>query len=79
MEFKEYQEKARKSAVYPGSGGFQGLCYCGLKLGGETGEVLEKIGKAWRDNSGIVDETRRGALILELGDVLWYITSAVSS
>lgn len=43
-----------------------------IKLAGECGEVMEKIGKALRDNNG---EIARDALILELGDILWYLTA----
>jgi NTP pyrophosphatase (non-canonical NTP hydrolase) len=71
----DYQSCARESAVYPGQGTFQGLAYCALKLNGEAGEVAEKIGKAWRDEGGTISDERRMALILELGDVLWYLAN----
>jgi NTP pyrophosphatase (non-canonical NTP hydrolase) len=74
-DFLTYQSRARESAVYPGHGTFQGLVYCALKLNGEAGEVAEKIGKAWRDEGGCVSDERREALILELGDVLWYLAN----
>ena len=75
MKFSEYQENALKSAMYPGRGAFMGLCYCGLKLGGEAGEVLEKIGKAWRDHNAVISKERRLDILTELGDELWYIAA----
>lgn len=48
--FAEYQEGTAKTAVYPGQGTTLGLVYCALKLGGESGEVLENVGKAIRDD-----------------------------
>lgn len=47
------------------------LGYTALKLGGECGEIQEKIGKAYRDNDGEIANKR--ALIKEFGDVLFYI------
>jgi NTP pyrophosphatase (non-canonical NTP hydrolase) len=75
MKLLDYQVLARSSAMYPGQGTFQGLTYCALKLNGEAGEIAEKVGKAWRDAGGRVSDERREALILELGDVLWYLAN----
>ena len=43
--------------------------YYALGLGGEVGEVLEKIKKSHRD--GVLDVRQ---LELELGDVMWYLS-----
>jgi NTP pyrophosphatase (non-canonical NTP hydrolase) len=52
------------------------LTYALFKLGGEAGEVLEKFGKQLRDADGdYTDETFRGSVVRELGDVLWYVTA----
>jgi len=75
MSLEDYQNLALESAVYPGQRSFTGLCYLGLKLNGEAGEVAEKIGKAWRDNEGSLSGEEREALVLELGDVLWYLAA----
>ena len=77
-ELDEYQMFTRTTAIYPKSvaelaGIPIGLMYCGLKLAGEAGEVAEKIGKALRDSSGLIDEARNDDLVLELGDVMWYV------
>lgn len=75
ITFSEYQQATLASAVYPeaGTGRVEALSYCGLGLGGETGEVLEHLKKIQRDNSGLVTPERRELLSKELGDVLWYL------
>jgi NTP pyrophosphatase (non-canonical NTP hydrolase) len=57
MNFKEYQEKSRKTAIYPNSG--ENYVYPTLGLSGEAGEVAEKIKKVIRDKKGIIDEETR--------------------
>jgi len=73
MDFNEYQEKSRKTAVYPNLGG--NILYPTLGLCGESGEVAEKIKKMIRDDEGILTNDRRGELKKELGDVLWYLSN----
>ena len=46
------------------------IIYPALGLGGESGEVLEKIKKGIRDKGGNFDKED---IIRELGDVLWYL------
>ena len=75
MDLNEYQQTARKTAIYPAKGELLGLLYCVLKLNGEAGEVAEKLGKCLRDEAGKISLERREALILELGDVLWYVAN----
>lgn len=71
MEFKEYQQESRKTAVYPVIG--QGFVYPALGLAGESGEVVEKVKKIFRDQQGTVGAEQRQAVAKELGDVLWYL------
>ncbi len=71
MTFVEYQEFAKRTAVYPEVGA--GFVYPALGLCGEAGEVAEKIKKIFRDRSGIVDDEVRATIAKELGDCLWYI------
>ena len=71
MEFNEYQQKSRQTAVYPVIG--QGFVYPALGLAGESGEVVEKIKKIFRDQQGMVGDEQRQAVAKELGDVLWYL------
>lgn len=76
MDFKEYQEKSRKTALYPNVG--ENFIYPTLGLAGEAGEVAEKIKKVIRDKNGIIDEETKDLIEKELGDVLWYV-SQISS
>ena len=76
MDFKDYQEKSRKTAIYPNLG--SNYIYPTLGLAGETGEVAEKIKKAIRDEAGIVSEDRKQDLKKELGDILWYVSQLAS-
>jgi NTP pyrophosphatase (non-canonical NTP hydrolase) len=73
MLFDDYQRQTSATAIYPGKGELSGFSYCGLKLAGEAGEVAEKIGKAIRDDGGVITPARNQALQAELGDVLWYL------
>jgi NTP pyrophosphatase (non-canonical NTP hydrolase) len=72
VDLNEYQKQALNTAIYPGKNTFAGLTYTALKLNGEAGEIAEKVGKAIRD--GKHDDWEHH-LVLELGDVLWYISA----
>jgi NTP pyrophosphatase (non-canonical NTP hydrolase) len=76
MDLKEYQEKSRKTAIYPDFG--NNYIYPTLGLAGEAGEVSEKIKKVIRDKKGIIDDETREAIKKELGDVLWYVSQIAS-
>ena len=71
MRFSEYQTQSRTTAVYPNAG--DNLLYPTLGLGGEAGEVAEKVKKMIRDDAGELSEERREAIAKEIGDVLWYV------
>ncbi len=74
MEFNQYQELARSTAIYPAE---YGLVYTALGLAGESGEVAEKVKKLIRDGddkSGNFED----AVASELGDVLWYLANLAS-
>ncbi|MFA5754741.1 MAG: nucleoside triphosphate pyrophosphohydrolase family protein [Candidatus Paceibacterota bacterium] len=73
MTFQEYQEEARKTAIYPNKD--SNFIYPTLGLVGEAGEVAEKIKKVIRDDDGVVSEEKRAEVTKELGDVLWYIAN----
>lgn len=68
MNIKSYEEFHQKTMLKDFS-----LSYLGLGLGGECGEVLDKIKKNIRDNSGEMSEEFIRETGKELGDVMWYL------
>ena len=75
MNFSEYQEKARTTAVYPNLG--NNLWYPALGLG-ESGECQNIVKKVYRDKGGICGADDKMSIIKELGDQLWYIAAMAS-
>ena len=73
MDFKEYQDAASKTALYPRR--LDNLEYPTLGLTGEAGEVANIVKKIQRDNGGEINDEIRAKLQDELGDVLWYISA----
>ncbi|MCL5112120.1 MAG: nucleoside triphosphate pyrophosphohydrolase family protein [Candidatus Marsarchaeota archaeon] len=69
MDLNEYQDNAKKTAVFPDAldGRFY---YPAIGLAGEVGELLNKIKKIARDSAEINKEDLKS----ELGDVLWYLS-----
>jgi NTP pyrophosphatase (non-canonical NTP hydrolase) len=49
------------------------LSYAVLGLAGEAGELPNKVKKILRDDGGKLGRSRRGEILMELGDVMWYI------
>ena len=70
MNFREYQDLARGTAIYPDE---YDIIYPTLGLTGESGEVAEKVKKFVRD--GYLNKEE---LTKEIGDVLWYIANLCS-
>lgn len=71
MNFKEYQELAKITAIYPESAK---IFYPCLGLAGEVGEVCEKVKKHLRDGRVLdIEDLKK-----ELGDVLWYLSAVAS-
>lgn len=73
MNFNDYQERARKTAIYPDLG--NNLNYVALGLCGEAGELANKVKKIMRDNDGQLTEEMRKDIYSELGDILWYLSN----
>ena len=71
MNSKEYQEYIKKFDKYPKE---LNLVMYALGLGGEAGEVQEKVKKLYRDKGGNIDHAFTWSMAKELGDVLWYVT-----
>ena len=69
MDINQYQREAHETAMYVGQGTMIGMMYAGLGLAGEAGEVAEIIKKAYRD-----EVLHSQDMLLELGDVLWYLS-----
>lgn len=72
LSLNRYQELAKTTAVFPEK---MGIVYCALALGGESGEVQEKVKKVIRDLDGEWNDHRRYDTAQELGDVLWYLAN----
>ena len=69
MDLKSYEEFHKTTMLKDFN-----LSYLALGLGGETGEVLDKIKKNIRDsNSEMTDEFKK-EVSKEIGDLLWYVT-----
>jgi len=75
MDFNEYQDFVKNMKAYPEQ---YKVIYPTLGLTGEAGEIAEKVKKWVRDDvhkGEFMSEERRGALLKELGDPLWYIAA----
>lgn len=66
--FNDYQDFVRSMKLYPAK---HAIVYPALGLAGEQGEIAEKIKKWLRKDN----ELDKEALLLELGDPLWYIAA----
>ena len=73
MNFDEYQQNSRKTALDLGPG--LALIYPTLGLASEAGEVADKVKKMLRDEAGVLSDERRAKIGDELGDVLWYVAA----
>lgn len=73
MHLSDYQKKAWQTALYPDAN--NNPYYPALGLGGEVGEVLNKVKKIMRDHGGKITDEFRADLKKELGDVLWYVAA----
>lgn len=67
-DFDKYQKATATTAVYPIA---KALEYTALGLCSEAGEVAGKVKKMIRDKTD--SDTFQEQMLLELGDVLWYL------
>lgn len=81
MDFRQYQIETRKTdvGVAPEHGLHPGWVYYILGAAGETGELVEKIKKHFRDDYGKMTDEKRDEIIKEVGDVLWYLARLVDT
>ena len=68
MNFNEYQEMAKTTAIYDKK---HQILYPALGLAGEAGEVANKVKKLIRDGYE-KNKDYRTEISAEIGDVLWY-------
>jgi len=71
MDLKEYQAKARSTAIYLRAENSR-MLYPALGIVGECGEVAEKTKKLIRDADWEMTPDRIAAITKELGDCCWY-------
>lgn len=72
--FQEYQKATNKTAVYPRDTALQAITYCMLGLGGEAGELQNKLKKVYRDDNGVITLEKHKQLFDEVSDCFWYLS-----
>ena len=76
MDFTQYQERAKDTALYPVIG--ERYVYPSMGLAGEAGEIANKVKKIFRDDGGVLTDAKRSDIEKELGDVLWYVSQVAT-
>ena len=66
LSMDDYRAFVAERSIYPGSGTLLGALYCGLKMAGEAGELLEHI----------LVGSDKSLILKEAGDVLWYVIAS---
>ena len=79
MDFDEYQKRASATDHTTNNDPVFSRMYLSMGLAGETGEVIEKMKKVVRNDSGIVSDEKKAELKKEMGDVLWYLSQLSKS
>ena len=70
LSFDTYQKKSKETAIYPTM--VHPVIYPALGLASETGELLGKLKKVFRDQRSFL--SYKHEIRSEIGDVLWYLT-----
>lgn len=80
LGFNDYQKECAKTDVGTAAQDIlsPGWLYYVLGIAGETGELMEKIKKLFRDKKGEIDAEFKEAVIKEMGDVMWYMARLCS-
>jgi NTP pyrophosphatase (non-canonical NTP hydrolase) len=74
IEFADYDRFAICTDLMINRPSLERLQYYTLGLNGEAGEVADKVKKVVRDQHSTFTTDSKEDLLLELGDVLWYIS-----
>lgn len=69
----EYQKLASSTDTFGRDN--EGLLLRCLGLAGESGEVVDKVKKVFRDHDAIFTDEDREHILKEMGDVLWYLST----
>jgi NTP pyrophosphatase (non-canonical NTP hydrolase) len=69
----DVQKHFMESAIYPKD--HFSLAYTAIGLAGEAGEVCNEVKRMIRDDGSVLTESRKAAILAELGDVLWYLAA----
>lgn len=77
METPEYEAHIATLDFYKSETIPMPIYYC-LGLAGESGELIDKVKKTFRDASGVLSPEAKRGMLLEAGDTLWYLTRIVS-
>jgi NTP pyrophosphatase (non-canonical NTP hydrolase) len=72
-DLNQFQKHASKFALFENVK-TDPIVYLTIGLLGETGEIAEKIKKLLREGNNKLTKNNKEDLILELGDVLWYLS-----
>jgi NTP pyrophosphatase (non-canonical NTP hydrolase) len=72
---RRVQDLCERTAIYPNRDSAGGIAYCALGLSGEAGEVAEEVKKMIRNDDARLSPERRDRIMMELGDVVWYISN----
>lgn len=75
MDFDQFQKECAKTDVGTSVQDVlkPGWLYYALGVAGESGELMEKIKKHFRDDGGVPTTEFIEAVEKEMGDVLWYM------
>jgi NTP pyrophosphatase (non-canonical NTP hydrolase) len=78
VEFKDYDRYTVVTDLMVSRPPLERLQYYTLGLNGEAGEVADKVKKVIRDQDATITSGNKEDILLELGDVLWYVTRLAS-
>lgn len=75
MNFNDYQDRIIEFDVGTSAQDnlSPGWLYYVLGIAGESGELMEKVKKLFRDHNGELSPERIEEITYEMGDILWYM------